>query len=141
MNPGLILLAFFIGVPLIEIYLLIEVGSVIGAPMTIFVVIFTAVFGTLLLRHQGLGALQRARATLEQGSVPAMELMEGVALLVGAVLLLTPGFATDTLGFLVLIPPLRRWMIRRVLSRMGPQAPRGGGPKPRVIEGEFHRED
>lgn len=141
MNPGFVLLALFIGVPLVEIYLLIEVGSVIGAPMTLFIIIFTAVFGSLLLRHQGFGALQRARANLEQGVLPAMELMEGVVLLVGAVLLLTPGFATDILGFLTLIPPLRRVLIRHFLARMGPPPPPAGGPDSRVIEGEFHRED
>ena len=143
------LFLIFLLVPIIEIYFLIEIGDVIGAIPTVFLVVFTAVLGAQLLRFQGLSTLQRVQASMARGEVPAVELLEGVVMLVGGALLLTPGFFTDTLGFLCLIPPLRRKMIRLVISRFI-RFPDGGGPSspaqshpsgPRTIEGEFHKVD
>ncbi len=126
---------FFIGIPLLEIYLLIEVGSVIGAFSTVLAVVFTAVLGVTLIRIQGFSTLQKAQATMNQGGVPALEIFEGVMLLFAAVCLLIPGFFTDTIGFLLLIPPLRRFLASRLMgnssfkSRFNPQGD--------YLEGEY----
>jgi len=111
-----VLLAIFFLVPLVEIYLLIQVGGVIGAGWTIFAVVFTAVLGAALVRRQGFATLGRIRANMDAGELPAMELLEGLCLLIAGALLLTPGFFTDALGFLLLTPPLRRWAIQRLLA-------------------------
>lgn len=137
----------FIGVPLAEIYLLIEVGQAIGALPTIALCVLTAILGGGLLRHQGLTTIQRARENLDQGKVPALELLEGAALVIGGALLMTPGFATDALGFACLLPPTRRAMVKAVLARANvTYGPAGngqpGGPGAdghNTIEGEYRR--
>jgi len=138
------LLLVFFSVPLAEIYVLVQVGGVIGAAPTIAMVVLTAVIGAAIIRHQGLATLARVRRDLERGEVPAEALLEAAVLLIAGALLLTPGFVTDTLGFACLIPALRRALIRRFLFQRlrGAGPPPGSGPGgPRVIEGEFHRED
>ncbi|MFT7234959.1 MAG: UPF0716 protein FxsA [Methylophagaceae bacterium] len=106
----------FLLVPLIEIYFLIEVGDEIGAGLTIFLVVATALIGAGLLRMQGLSTMQRAQSTLAQGQVPALAMMEGLILLICGGLLLTPGFFTDAIGFVLLIPPIRQALIKRVMA-------------------------
>lgn len=140
-----LLLAFFT-VPLVEIYVLLEVGGVIGALPTIALVVFTAVLGATLIRAQGVSTLMRAHQSLDRGVVPAVELLEGAFLLVAGALLLTPGFVTDTIGFLCLVPPLRRHLIEaflrnRLAAGMAAGDPPGTGSGPHVIEGEFRHED
>lgn len=108
----------FLVVPIIEIYLLIQVGQVIGAGWTIFLVVFTAVIGVWLLRIQGLSTLTRAQHKLQQNELPAREILEGMGLVVAGALLLTPGFFTDTVGFFLLFPPTRIWLVSRIASRM-----------------------
>jgi len=110
------LFLLFIIVPIIEIYLLIEVGGVIGAGWTIFAILLTAVIGVSLLRVQGATTLLRAQANMAKGQLPAMEMMEGMALAASGFLLLTPGFFTDTIGFLLLTPILRRALIKKIIS-------------------------
>jgi len=140
------LLALFLIVPIIEIYLLIQVGGVIGAIPTVFLVVFTAVLGALLLRQQGFATLGRVQASMARGELPALQLLEGAMLLFGGALLLTPGFFTDAIGFICLIPSLRQgliaWFIRRgVLNVSGVGgAPHGQHHGPRTIEGEYSRE-
>ncbi|HID48381.1 MAG TPA: FxsA family protein [Chromatiales bacterium] len=143
------LLLLFLLVPLIEIYFLIKVGDVIGAGWTVFLVVFTAVVGVWLLRVQGLGTLYRVQASLEQGELPATAMLEGMLLLVAGALLLTPGFVTDTIGFLLLVPPLRHrlaaWLLFRGVLQAGMPPPRRPGPGSdhgrRTIEGEYKRRD
>jgi len=106
----------FIIIPVIEIYLLIEVGSRIGALWTVMLVIATAVIGVNLLRFQGLSTLSRAQISMSQGVMPAMEMMEGLCLAVGGALLITPGFMTDSIGFICLIPVTRRALIRYIMA-------------------------
>jgi UPF0716 protein FxsA len=108
----------FLVVPIIEIYLLIQVGQVIGAGWTIFLVVFTAVIGVWLLRIQGLSTLTRAQQKLQKNELPAREMLEGMGLVVAGALLLTPGFFTDTVGFFLLFPPARIWLVSRIASRM-----------------------
>ncbi|HED16377.1 MAG TPA: FxsA family protein [Gammaproteobacteria bacterium] len=149
MNVRLVLLVVFLVIPLTEIYLLIEVGGIIGAIPTIFLVVFTAVFGALLIRQQGVSTMLRARQEIHQGMVPAMQMLEGAALLVSGALLLTPGFLTDTLGFVLLVPPLRRFLILKLLggavppsmTPFDPDGPASGSGEQRTIEGEFKRDD
>jgi UPF0716 protein FxsA len=151
MNPFALLFALFLVVPLVEIYFLIKVGGWIGALPTVFLVVFTAVLGVMLLRFQGLMTVQKVRLSMAQGQVPAVPMLEGVLLLVAGALLLTPGFVTDAIGFALLVPPLRQALVRGYLRRAMPFPPGGPPPPgagegrssrgPRVIEGEFKRED
>ncbi len=147
MNPVGLLFLLFLLIPLVEIYFLIQVGNVIGAIPTIALVVFTALLGAMLLRFQGWVTLQRARLTLAQGQMPAIEMFEGVLLVLAGALLLTPGFFTDTIGFLLLIPPLRksiiRWFLKKTDIRGGPPGGSPGSPRsgPYTIDGEYHRDD
>jgi UPF0716 protein FxsA len=109
---------FFLAVPIIEIYLLIQVGQVIGAGWTVLLVVLTAVIGVWLLRIQGLSTLTRAQRRLQENELPAREILEGMALVVAGAFLLTPGFFTDTIGFLLLFPPTRIWLASLLASRM-----------------------
>ncbi len=144
MNPFSLLFLLFLIIPMVEIYLLIQVGSVIGALPTVFLVVFTAVLGALLLRYQGLITLQNFQSAMGQGKLPALEMLEGMVLLVAGALLLTPGFFTDAIGFAGLIAPLRRsaikWFLKSKSIRRTPP-PTGGRRGPQTIEGEYHRED
>lgn len=147
MRPFPVLLLVFFSIPLIEIYLLIKVGSWLGALPTIALLVFAAVLGTLLLRQQGFTTLRRLQAAQARGQIPALELLEGVVLTVSAILLLIPGFFSDLLGYLGLFPPLRRWLVRAILDRYFPNQqwpPQAGSPPgsgPVTLEGEFRRED
>ena len=135
----------FLLIPFIEIYLLIQVGGVIGAFPTVFLVVFSAALGAWLLRQQGFATWHRFQASLAQGTIPAYEMIEGPILLVGGALLLTPGFVTDIMGFACLIPQLRTKIARYVIENHLLQA---GGPFQRtprteknVLEGEFRKEE
>jgi UPF0716 protein FxsA len=142
-----IFIMLFLLVPFVEIYLLIKVGQSIGALPTIALCVLTAVAGGVLLRQQGARTLARARSRLAQGELPAGDMLEGVALAVGGALLVTPGFATDVVGFLCLIPVTRRWLVRGVLKRavvfgtIAPDNAPRGNERHEVIEGEFKRHD
>ena len=144
-----ILFLLFLSVPLLEIYLLIQVGGLIGAWPTVFLVVFTAVLGAALLRHQGLYTLNKVQTAMARGEIPTLAMLEGVVLILCGALLLTPGFFTDALGFLGLVPSLRQALIRAVLAR-GVVSAMGGGfgrrphrhpDDPHTLEGEYRRED
>lgn len=111
------LLLVFTVVPLIELFLLIEVGSRIGSGPTILLLLLTGIFGASLASRQGLFVLHRARQELAQGHIPANPVMDGIMVLIGGMLLLTPGFLTDILGFLLLVP-LSRLFLKRMLLRI-----------------------
>ena len=150
-----IFIVLFFVVPLVEIYLLIQVGQEIGALPTIGLCVLTALLGGALLRKEGLDTLRRAQANLDRRTLPALEMMEGVALVIGGALLMTPGFATDAIGFACLFPLTRRFLVQAVLSRMhvvyGPageprepepgQARRSADGRHTVIEGDYVRRD
>ena len=112
-----IFFVLFLLVPILEIYFLIKVGEVIGAWPTIFLVVLTAVIGAGLLRQQGLSTLARMQQNLGQGKLPAQEIIEGVLLAVGGALLMTPGFVTDTFGFLCLLPFSRKFIAANIMKR------------------------
>ena len=147
MAPFPVFLLLFLLVPLVEIYFMIKVGSWIGAFTTVVLVVLTAVLGAALARHQGLATLQRLQQTIGRGEAPALEMLEGGLLLVGALLLLVPGFLTDLLGFACLFPLTRRWLALRAVKRFM-VAPAANAPfsspgehHSRTLEGEFKRED
>ncbi|HET8849291.1 MAG TPA: FxsA family protein [Marinobacter sp.] len=108
----------FIVLPIAELALLIQVGSVIGVLNTVGLVFLTAIIGGWLLRQQGLATLLRANERLNSGELPAKEVAEGLILAVGGAMLLTPGFITDTFGFLCLLPGTRHWLANQALKRM-----------------------
>lgn len=110
-------LLLFVAMPIIEIAVLLRVGSALGWLPTLAIVIITAVLGTAMLRQQGLATLNTARQRLDAGEMPAQQLLEGMMLLIGGVLLLTPGFVTDAFGFACLLPWTRRWLAARIAAR------------------------
>jgi UPF0716 protein FxsA len=112
MLPLLILL--FIVVPIAELYVIIQVGQAIGALPTVAILIADSVIGSMLLRAQGRGAWRRFRQATAEGRVPAREVLDGALVIFGGAFLITPGFITDVLGVLLLLPPTRA-VIRRVL--------------------------
>mgnify|MGYP006111292571 FL=1 len=109
------LFLFFIAVPLVEMLLLFEVSDQIGGLSTLGLVVATAVIGVQVLKQQGIATLTRANARLSSGELPAQEIIEGMLLAAAGALLLTPGFITDTLGFVFLAGPLRRLIAARLL--------------------------
>ncbi|HEY9539852.1 MAG TPA: FxsA family protein [Kiloniellaceae bacterium] len=153
----ILLAALFIGMPLLEIAVFIQVGSAIGVWPTIALTVATTLAGSLLLRAQGLATLLRARAQMDKGELPAREMFEGVCLVLAGGLLTVPGFVTDTLGLLLFIPPVRhllRLLIAHHLAakvasgearifvggvRAGPRGPhaRQPGRDGEVIEGDY----
>ena len=111
-----ILFIIFIIVPLIEIALFIQAGDWFGLGPTLAMIVVTAVVGISLLRQQGLTTLYKAQIKMNQGEIPALEMIEGIMLAVAGALLITPGFFTDTVGFLLLVPALRRSLFTHVLQ-------------------------
>lgn len=137
-----LLLAF----PIVEIYVLIKVGALIGAIPTIALLVFSVVLGTLLLRWQGFELVRRVRLSLGSGELPAGEVLEGTLVLVSGILFLLPGFVSDVLALLLLVPAVRRraalWLLarRRSDGTTGGQGEGAVRRRPYVIEGEFRRE-
>lgn len=115
---GLIILATILSVPVVEIAVFIEAGNRVGVWPTVGGVILTAIIGTALFRHQGLGLIARARSSLEAGQMPLREVVDGLGLLIAGLLLLIPGFVTDVLGFLLFVPPIRILAVAGLIKRV-----------------------
>jgi len=109
-----ILVALFIAIPIVELWVIIEIGSLIGVLPTIALLLADALLGSLLLRHQGRGAWRRFNEALAQHRFPGREVADGLLIAIGGTLLLTPGFVTDVFGAILLIPPTRA-IVRRVM--------------------------
>lgn len=161
------LFLLFVALPIAEIYLLMHIGSRIGAANTVAIVFITALIGITLLRKQGMQTLLRANQRLEQGEIPIQEVVSGVILAVGGALFLAPGFITDSIGFFCLLPWTRAYLVKTLLRKgvvtnqgFGGFAYRSSGfaqttqsgvfekplnkqvkPSPTVIDGEYRRED
>lgn len=112
----LFLIALFVVGPIAEIYLLLTVGGVIGVWPVVFACIGTAALGGFILRLQGLAALRAAQRDVEAGRAPVEAATDGVFLIVAAPFLMTPGFITDAIGFLLLVPQVRHWIARQALA-------------------------
>jgi UPF0716 protein FxsA len=111
------LFPIFVVVTLAEIYVLVSVGQAIGGLSTVLLVIITAFIGSSLLRQQGWSTMAKAQQSMSEGRTPAIEMMEGVVILVSGILLLTPGFLTDALGLLGLMPWSRSYFINHFLEK------------------------
>jgi UPF0716 protein FxsA len=112
------LLLLFVTVPLLELYLLMELAEVTGPTATILLVIITGIIGSWLAKREGMMAWQKFHAALEQGRVPSREIQDGLMIVFAAALLLTPGLLTDIVGFSMLIPVGRELIRKLVLSRL-----------------------
>lgn len=137
-------LLLFVMAPLIELYFLIQVGSIIGALPTILLSILTAVIGGYLVRMQGLTVLMRVRSTMDRGETPALELLDGAVLLLCGFALMLPGFITDVVGFALLVPVLRQALIRRYIRVVPVESEailRQEETQRRTIEGDWRRDD
>jgi UPF0716 protein FxsA len=124
------LVLLFIVVPIVEIYVIIQVGQAIGALWTIALLVADSILGSVLMRAQGRAAWRRFNEAIVAGRVPAREVLDGVLVIFGGALLLTPGFVTDIFGLTFLLPPTRA-VIRRLLVRRFAGRFRVSGPPPR----------
>ena len=120
-------------IPIVEIYLFIKIGSQIGAFTTIFLVFFTAIVGVYYARYEGINTLRSGMKQIIKNQIPAHELISGAAIAFAAVLLIIPGFATDLIGFLLIIPITRRL----ILGRLNKKFENKKTKKSNFIEGEF----
>ena len=111
-----VLVALFIGVPFAEIYVLLQVGHAVGVVNTLALLILISVVGAWLAKREGLGVLRRMQRSIDSGRVPGTELVDGFLILLAGALMLTPGFLTDILAVLLLLPPVRA-VVRRELRR------------------------
>ena len=114
MNTFLLL---FIGIPIVEIYLFIKVGSQIGAFNTILLIFLTAFFGIIYARYEGFNTLKAGMSQIVKNEIPAYEIISGAALAFAALLLILPGFATDLLGLLIIFPLTRKLIFKKVSSK------------------------
>ena len=133
MNTLFLIILF---IPLIEIYLFIEIGGQIGAFNTILIILLTAVTGIFFVRLQGLSTLRSAATQLYKSQIPIYEMMSGAALALAAVLLITPGFATDVIGFLLIIP-----LTRKIIFKYFGKKYTRKKSKDDLIEGEYEDKD
>ena len=111
------LILFFIGIPAIEIYLMIKVGSSIGALNTILLIFFTAITGIYFVKLAGLSTLRSGLGQMVKNEMPIYEIISGAALAFAALLLIIPGFLTDIVGFLLIIPVTRKFLIKSISSK------------------------
>ena len=112
------LLLLFILVPLAELYLFMTLGDWLGLPKTIAIIILTAVIGAALTKSQGRLAMQKLKQAASEGRMPHKEAMDGILILIAGAVLLTPGFLTDTVGFLLLVPPVRALIRGRLTEKL-----------------------
>ena len=130
------IILFIITIPLIEIYLMIKVGGIIGAFNTIFLIFFTAITGIYFVRLAGLSALRSGFNQLVKNEIPIYEIISGAALAFAALLLIIPGFLTDVLGFLLIIPPTRKIIIKIISSKFNIKR-HDKNVNENIIEGDF----
>jgi UPF0716 protein FxsA len=136
-----VLFVLFLTVPLVELYVLIQVGGFIGPVMTVILCLLTAALGAALLRYQGLQTIARIQQKTNAGEMPAIDLLEGAILLFSGLLLLTPGFVTDIIGFLCLTPAIRTWAATGMLHKHFQGATKAGSHHTVIVEGEFWEEE
>jgi UPF0716 protein FxsA len=137
----LLLVLLFILVPIVEIYVIIQVGQAIGPWWTIALLIADSILGSMLMRGQGRAVWRRFNATLAQGRAPTREILDGALVIFGGALLLTPGFVTDIFGLALLVPPsralVRRLLTSRISARIGVVSPGGAGRTDRPVASDY----
>ena len=133
MNTFLLLL---VGIPVIEIYLFIKIGSQIGALNTVLLIFVTAFFGVIYARYEGFNTLRAGMSQIIKNELPVYEIISGAALAFAALLLILPGFATDFLGLLIIFPPTRKLIFKRVSTKQ-----KADNNKKNFINGEFEEID
>ena len=137
-----LLVVLFITVPILELFVILQIGEVIGVWWTIGLLIADSILGSMLMRSQGRAAWRRFNAALAAGRPPAREVLDGVLIIFGGALLLTPGFVTDVVGLTFLLPPtravLRRLLVRRFAGRMISAAATGRRPRSSGYDVEGH---
>jgi UPF0716 protein FxsA len=126
-----------VGIPLIEIYLFIKIGSQIGAFNTISLILITAMVGIIYARYEGLNTLKSGVTQLMKNEIPVYEMISGAALAFGSILLILPGFATDFLGFLLIFPITRKMFIKKFSKNYNKKS----NEKNNYIEGEYEDKD
>ena len=126
------LLLLLISIPLIEIYLFIKIGSQIGAFNTVSLILITAIIGLIYARYEGFNTLKSGMSQIIKNEIPIYEIISGAALAFAALLLILPGFATDILGLLIIFPPTRKLLLKKVSTKYS-----GNKKKQDFIEGEF----
>ena len=126
------LLLLIISIPIIEIYLFIKIGSQIGAFNTISLIFITAFLGIIYARYEGFNTLKSGMSQIVKNEMPIYEIISGAALAFAALLLILPGFATDILGLLIIFPPTRKLLLKKVSTKYS-----GNKKKQDFIEGEF----
>jgi UPF0716 protein FxsA len=137
-----VLLVFlFIAVPILELYVIVEVGGLIGVVPTLALLLAMSLLGATLLRHQGRGAWRRFNAALAERRFPGREVADGVMITLGGALLLTPGFITDAVGLLLLFPPTRALARRLLRAYFGHRVVVFGGTRPSQPSAEPRRRD
>ena len=129
MNTILLLL---IGIPVIEIYLFIKIGAQIGAFNTILLIFITAFFGIIYVRYEGFNTLKDGMSQIVKNKLPVYEIVSGAALAFAALLLILPGFASDLIGLLIILPPTRKLIFKKVSIKKSPN-----NNKQDFINGEF----
>ncbi|WP_319783435.1 FxsA family protein [Oceanisphaera sp. IT1-181] len=127
----------FVAATLLEIFVFIEVGSAIGAMSTIVLILLSAIVGLSLVRIQGFQTLMEAQRKVSLGEPPAREMLSGIMLALSGILLVLPGFVSDMLGLLLLLPPVREALVARLLSKVQMQTRQQG----QTFSGEFHHTD
>jgi len=127
------ILLLFILIPVIEIFLLIKIGSQIGAITTILLIFTTAIVGIYYARYEGLNTLKSGFVQLSKNETPTYEMISGAAIAFAALLLIIPGFATDVLGFLIIFPKSREFIYKKILKKINNKKPE----KNNFIDGEF----
>ena len=133
-------LLFIIGIPLIEIYLMIKVGGIIGAFNTIFLIFFTAITGIYFAKLEGLNAIRSGFGQIVKNEIPIYEIISGAALAFAALLLIIPGFLTDIIGFLLIIPITRKFFIKNISSKFD-RKKNNKNVNENIIEGSFEEKD
>ena len=128
---------FIIGIPAIEIYLMIKVGGIIGALNTILLIFFTAITGVYFARLAGLNTLRSGLSQMIKNEIPIYEIISGAALAFAALLLIIPGFLTDIVGFLLIIPITRKFLIRPISSKFRKKREENSN----IIEGDIEEEN
>jgi UPF0716 protein FxsA len=135
-----LLFVLFVVVPLVELYVIVTVAQQIGAFPTLALLLTVSVFGAWLVKREGLGVMRRTQAMVQAGDLPAREMVDGALLLAAGTMLVVPGFVTDALGLLLVVPPVRAFVRNRLIARwergsggLGP----GFGPRGRIVDVEF----